>query len=137
MSSTASNQRRWWWSTGEAARCRSPFPSCNKPGAVSANASGRGQGAILNANFGSDSSTNPVAKGGIVLLFGTGEGPIDPPGVTGRVNSAVFPHPAAHHGHHRRTERPRARRSGAGAGGWSVPGIDVEVPQGVARATRR
>ena len=105
----------------------------SKPALFSANASGRGQGAILNADFSYNSSTNPVAKGGIVLLFGTGEGPIDPPGVTGRVNSAVFPRillPATV-----TIGGQNARVLYAGAAPGQVGGLfqmNVEVPQGVA-----
>ena len=62
-----------------------------KPALFTANASGRGQGAILNADYSYNSASNPVDKGGIVLLYGTGEGPIDPPGVTGGVSNTVVP----------------------------------------------
>jgi len=62
-----------------------------KPALFTANASGRGQGAILNADYSYNSAANPVDKGGIVLLYGTGEGPIDPPGVTGGVSNTVVP----------------------------------------------
>lgn len=105
----------------------------SKPALFSANASGRGQGAILNADYSYNSSSNPVAKGGIVLLFGTGEGPIDPPGVTGRVSSSVVP----------RILLPtvvtiggqNARVLYAGAAPGQVGGLfqmNVEVPQGAA-----
>ncbi|MEP7362386.1 MAG: SBBP repeat-containing protein [Acidobacteriota bacterium] len=63
----------------------------SKPALFSANASGRGQGAILNADNSYNSASSPIAKGGIVQLFGTGEGPIDPPGVTGRLSTSVVP----------------------------------------------
>ncbi|MEP7362385.1 MAG: SBBP repeat-containing protein [Acidobacteriota bacterium] len=63
----------------------------SKPALFSANASGRGQGAILNADNSYNSASIPIAKGGVVQLFGTGEGPIDPPGVTGRLSSSVVP----------------------------------------------
>jgi uncharacterized protein (TIGR03437 family) len=63
----------------------------SKPALFSANASGRGQGAILNADNSYNSASAPADKGGVVQLFGTGEGPIDPPGVTGRLSTSVVP----------------------------------------------
>jgi uncharacterized protein (TIGR03437 family) len=63
-----------------------------KPALFTANASGRGQGAILNEDY-SYNSVTPIEKGRIVLLWGTGEGQTIPPGTDGLVASAVFPRP--------------------------------------------
>ena len=51
-----------------------------------ADASGTGQAAALNADYSYNNSSNPVAAGSFILLFGTGEGQTQPPGQTGGVN---------------------------------------------------
>ncbi len=61
------------------------------PGLFSLNQTGRGPGAILNEDNSLNSAANPAAKGSIVILYGTGEGQTDPPGVAGRVNASLFP----------------------------------------------
>lgn len=65
-----------------------------KPALFSANSSGRGPGAILNQDTSFNSASNPAAKGSVIVLFGTGEGQTDPPGVDGRLANSVFPKPA-------------------------------------------
>jgi uncharacterized protein (TIGR03437 family) len=47
-------------------------------GLSSADASGSGQGAILNQDGSYNSSNNPAARGSVVSFFGTGEGAINP-----------------------------------------------------------
>ncbi|MBI3282247.1 MAG: SBBP repeat-containing protein, partial [Acidobacteria bacterium] len=65
-----------------------------KPALFSATQTGRGQGAILNQDFGYNSAQNPAAKGSYVMLYGTGEGQTNPPGVDGSVAAAApFPRP--------------------------------------------
>jgi hypothetical protein len=54
------------------------------PGLFSVDASGRGQGAILNQD---NSALNPAEKGSIIQRFGTGDGVTNPAGVDGRVNT--------------------------------------------------
>jgi uncharacterized protein (TIGR03437 family) len=49
------------------------------PGLFTTDGSGRGQGAILNQDESVNSTANPAKRGSIVALFGTGEGPTDPP----------------------------------------------------------
>lgn len=63
------------------------------PGLFAADASGSGQGAILNLNYSYNSASNPAPKGGVVLLFGTGEGQTDPPGADGIITGSVLPKP--------------------------------------------
>lgn len=65
----------------------------SKPALFTANASGRGQGAILNENYSYNSAAIPIEKGRIVMLFGTGEGQTNPGGTDGLVASQVFPRP--------------------------------------------
>lgn len=65
-----------------------------KPALFSATQTGRGQGAILNQDFGYNSAQNPASKGSYVMLYGTGEGQTNPPGVDGSVAAAApFPRP--------------------------------------------
>ena len=56
-------------------------------------ASGRGPGAILNENLSLNSSSNPATRGSIVVLFASGEGQTDPPGVDGQLSEFPFPTP--------------------------------------------
>ena len=63
------------------------------PALFSFNASGKGGGAILNQDSSINTPSNPAEKGSIVVLFGTGEGQTDPPGVDGKLAAGVFPKP--------------------------------------------
>jgi uncharacterized protein (TIGR03437 family) len=63
------------------------------PALFSANASGRGQGAILNEDYSYNSPSIPAAKGHYVLLYGTGEGPTSPTGVDGLLALVNYPKP--------------------------------------------
>ena len=53
------------------------------PGLFTSNASGQGAGAILNSDSSYNSPSNPAAPGSTVVLYATGEGQIDPQGITG------------------------------------------------------
>jgi uncharacterized protein (TIGR03437 family) len=63
------------------------------PGLFSQNASGGGQGAILNQDNTLNWSRNLAAPGSIVQMFLTGEGQTNPPGVTGAITTATLPPP--------------------------------------------
>jgi uncharacterized protein (TIGR03437 family) len=67
------------------------------PGIFTANASGQGQGAILNQNNSFNGPGSAAPKGTVIAIYATGEGTLNPPGVTGMVTStfAPFPKPAA------------------------------------------
>jgi uncharacterized protein (TIGR03437 family) len=65
------------------------------PGLFTANASGTGQGSILNQDQSINSVSNPAAAGSVVVLWATGEGLTDPPGVDGRPAVGVYPTPLA------------------------------------------
>jgi uncharacterized protein (TIGR03437 family) len=64
-----------------------------RPALFTANSSGKGQAAVLNQNSELNSGTNPADKGSIVVLYATGEGQTNPPGVDGLVAGAVAPKP--------------------------------------------
>jgi len=63
------------------------------PGLFTANSSGRGQAAALNENGSINSILRPAEPGSIVVLYGTGEGQTDPPGVDGRISTDPLPKP--------------------------------------------
>ncbi len=65
------------------------------PGIFTANASGTGQAAALNQDLTFNSAANPVARGGTIVLYLTGEGVTDPAGVDGLLNRAAPPQPVA------------------------------------------
>ena len=57
----------------------------SSPGMFTSNATGSGQGAILNQDNSFNSSFNSAAKGSVVILYLTGEGQTSPSGVDGRL----------------------------------------------------
>lgn len=63
-------------------------------GLSSLDQSGKGQGAILNANGTVNSRGNPAQRGSLIVLFGTGEGKVYPDAGIGAVNVAA-PYPKA------------------------------------------
>jgi uncharacterized protein (TIGR03437 family) len=63
------------------------------PGLFAQNASGGGQGAILNQDSTLNWSHNLAAPGSIVQMFLTGEGQTNPPGVTGAITTVALPPP--------------------------------------------
>ena len=103
------------------------------PALFSGDSSGKGNGAILNQDNSPNSSSNPAAKGSIVILFGTGEGQTNPGGIDGRVAATVFPKPL---GNVTVTIGGiQANVAYAGAAPFLVAGvfqINVTVPQGAA-----
>jgi uncharacterized protein (TIGR03437 family) len=64
------------------------------PGLFTMDFSGKGQGAILNEDGVTRNSVSaPAYPGSVVVLWGTGEGITDPPGVDGRPAVDVLPKP--------------------------------------------
>ena len=61
------------------------------PGLFTADASGRGQGAILNQEESVNSVSNPAAPGSVVSLFCSGCGVTMPPGIDGAVATSQAP----------------------------------------------
>jgi uncharacterized protein (TIGR03437 family) len=56
------------------------------PGLFTANATGKGEGAILNQDGSVNSASKPAAAGSVIQLFGTGAGLTDPASVDGTLN---------------------------------------------------
>ena len=79
------------------------------PALFTQSASGSGPGAILNQDYTLNSASNPAAKGSVVMLFATGEGQTNPPGVDGKITAEPLPKPRL----------PVSVRIG---------GVDVQVP---------
>ena len=70
--------------------------SATAPGLFTADQSGKGPGAILNEDGVTvNSPAAPARPGSVVVLYGTGEGLTDPPGVDGRPATDVLPKPLA------------------------------------------
>jgi uncharacterized protein (TIGR03437 family) len=63
------------------------------PGVFTATGTGKGQIAALNSDLTVNSLANPAERGGIVTIFGTGEGQTDPAGQDGRVISTDLRRP--------------------------------------------
>ncbi len=72
---------------GQSSNGISASVSPTAPGIFTANASGTGPGAILNANLTQNSPSNPANKGDVVAIYMTGEGETAPSGVTGKVTT--------------------------------------------------
>ena len=63
------------------------------PGLFTQNSSGSGPGSILNQDYSVNGPGNPAAKGSVVMVYLTGEGQTNPPGVTGAITTATLPPP--------------------------------------------
>jgi uncharacterized protein (TIGR03437 family) len=64
------------------------------PGVFSADASGLGGGAILDAHYHLVSASNPVSPGALIQIFATGQGQTSPAGVDGLIEPTQLPLPA-------------------------------------------
>jgi uncharacterized protein (TIGR03437 family) len=112
--------------------------STTAPGIFSANSSGTGPGAILNANNSVNSPNNPATRGDTVVVYLTGEGQTSPAGVTGKVTTVSSTAPL--------TPGPLLRPSvtvGGQPADWSFAGeapgfvsgvmqLNVQVPTNIA-----
>jgi uncharacterized protein (TIGR03437 family) len=63
------------------------------PGLFSINSSGTGPGAFLNENNSVNTAANPLERGKIAILYGTGEGQTTPGGISGLPATTTFPKP--------------------------------------------
>ena len=64
------------------------------PGVFSDDASGQGEGAILDENYQVVSASNPVSGGTVIQIFATGQGQTSPAGVNGLIEPLTLPLPA-------------------------------------------
>jgi uncharacterized protein (TIGR03437 family) len=65
------------------------------PGIFTSDASGHGQGAIINQDGTMNSASNPAPVGSIVAVYATGEGQTNPDGVDGKPDDSPAPVPVA------------------------------------------
>ena len=63
------------------------------PGIFTADSSGKGLGAILNQDGSLNSSSKPAQAGSIVIIYATGQGQTNPPGIDGKLATAPYPQP--------------------------------------------
>jgi len=67
---------------GQIARVLVPVAAAS-PAVFTQNGTGIGPGAILNEDYSLNSTSNPANEGSIVMIYGTGFGPLSPPGKDG------------------------------------------------------
>jgi uncharacterized protein (TIGR03437 family) len=63
------------------------------PAIFTVDGSGVGPGAILNQDYSLNSPSNPAAAGSAIMIFATGAGQTNPPGVDGQLAAAPLPQP--------------------------------------------
>ena len=63
------------------------------PGIFSTQATGQGQGAVLNQDYTLNTAANPAARGSVVMIYGTGAGAMDPAVLDGQLVGDVLPKP--------------------------------------------
>jgi uncharacterized protein (TIGR03437 family) len=62
-----------------------------KPAIFTNDASGHGQGAVLNQDYSRNGSASPAPRGQYIFIYGTGEGVTSPPGLDGRITTTPLP----------------------------------------------
>jgi uncharacterized protein (TIGR03437 family) len=67
--------------------------AASAPALFTADGSGVGPGAILNHDYTVNSPSNPAERGATIMLFATGAGQTDPPGVDGQIAGNTLPKP--------------------------------------------
>jgi len=63
------------------------------PGIFTLDSSGQGPGAILNQDGSLNTAANPARAGEVIVLWATGEGQTNPPGVDGLIANGALPQP--------------------------------------------
>jgi uncharacterized protein (TIGR03437 family) len=63
------------------------------PALFTADASGKGQAAVLNQDYRVNSPSRPAARNSVVMLFATGAGQTEPAGVDGQITGQTLPKP--------------------------------------------
>ncbi|HLG94852.1 MAG TPA: FG-GAP-like repeat-containing protein [Bryobacteraceae bacterium] len=67
--------------------------AASAPALFTADGSGQGQGAILNQDGSVNAPGNPAARGSVVVLYATGAGATNPPGIDGMIASSSLDAP--------------------------------------------
>lgn len=69
--------------------------AASAPALFTDDTSGKGQGAVLNQDGSLNSPSHPAAPGSVVVLYGTGAGQTNPPGVDGQVTGTHYQSPCS------------------------------------------
>jgi uncharacterized protein (TIGR03437 family) len=83
----------WIKYAGQTSNAFQLTSAATAPGLFTQNSSGSGPGSILNQDYSMNGPGHPAAKGSIVMVYLTGEGQTNPPGVTGAITTATLPAP--------------------------------------------
>lgn len=106
--------------------------TASAPALFSTDSTGKGGGAILNEDSSVNTPSNAAAKGAIVVLFGTGEGQTDPPGVDGKPAADVLPKPTQTVSVRIGGQQAEVVYAGAAPGFAGLLQINARIPAGVA-----
>lgn len=102
------------------------------PALLTADSSGRGQAAAVNAGNQPNNASHPASTGTVVTLYATGEGLTSPAGIDGKLGSAPLPRPVlpvtVTIGGQTATVQFAGGESGTVAG---VMRLDVRIPSGI------
>jgi uncharacterized protein (TIGR03437 family) len=102
------------------------------PALLTADSSGRGQAAAVNAGNENNDARHPASIGTMITLYATGEGATSPAGIDGKLGSAPLPRPVlpvtVTIGGQAATVAYAGGESGTVAG---VMRIDVQIPSGI------
>jgi uncharacterized protein (TIGR03437 family) len=102
------------------------------PALLTADASGHGQAAAVNASGQANNASHPAPIGSVITLYGTGEGQTSPAGMDGKLGSAPLPQPVlpvtVTIGGQTATVQYAGGENGTVAG---VLRMDVQIPGGI------
>jgi uncharacterized protein (TIGR03437 family) len=103
------------------------------PGIFTLNASGKGQGSIINQDGTVNSVANPAAVDSIILVYETGESQTNPAGVDGKIGAVPLPQPLKQPVTATVGGVPASVLYAGGAAGMveGVMQVNVQIPQGV------
>ena len=102
-----------------------------RPGLFTMSQTGLGQGAILNQDASVNSPANPAERGSVVVLYGTGQGPMDPDWVEDALASAPLPQLTSPVTVRIGGQPAEVLYAGAAPGYAAVMQINARVPGGV------
>jgi uncharacterized protein (TIGR03437 family) len=77
---------------GQPSNTISVAVALSAPGIFTLDSTGRGQAAAVNQNGTFNGADHPAKPGDVILIFATGEGQTDPPGVDGKPAVLPLPH---------------------------------------------
>jgi uncharacterized protein (TIGR03437 family) len=78
---------------GQSSNSISVPVALSEPGIFTLDSTGKGQAAAVNQDGSFNGADHPAKSGDVILIFVTGEGQTDPPGVDGKPAALPLPHP--------------------------------------------